>query len=923
MGTDGRSPATEVMPVAGGEDVPRLSAVVERQQRELARARATADAAVVVATARGVLMERHGLSTAQAARQLADMAAAAGLPQPELAAAVLAEEVPAKPAQPQQDTPPDDTVLDGTVLDDTALDGTVLDGTALDGTVLDDTVLDGTVLDDTALDGTAPREPAAADTSRARPPVSGAALAPPGEWIEPGTLLGPADNVLAMAAAERAKDGAELVGALAAQLRIRFGATAAAVWLLDADGALELYGEDGLGGTEASRWRRLPPQFDCQEQRVAVTGADLWWPAGLPAADPAPAAAPWGRGAARALIGLRARSGSLLGVAEAWWPTRRGVFDASTRAGVSAVLAGFTEVLALRLSYAPVGSTVLSPGIWVALDELCESALVVRPLRDAAGAVTDFQVVYLSPGYVDPAGRRRAELAGLTLLAAYPASTCGDGLFAMAERVLASGHAEHVPPGTVSTLTGDADAVQVAGVRAAPFFAGVAFTWRPVGEAERLGGMLDHVQRLGRIGAWEEDLAAGAVHWTESAFALFGLDPRHAAAIPVASLHSFVMAADRALVKRFQQSLLHGREAAVVVFRIVRPGATAIRQIRVVAEPVLAGDEVVGLRGAFQDVSAHYHTQVALAATQDQLADSELRAEQEQQLALRLQRAIMPEDEPLLETAGVEVAVRYRPAEQGHLVAGDWYDALLLPAGNPPEGRPPVPPEGPPDGRSQAYRAGQELLLVVGDITGHGIDAVTGMIAARNALRGLAATGAGPADLLRYLNYAACHLTEGIAGTVVCGRYDPETRALRWARAGHLPPILVRDGTAEMLPLPGGIMLGLDPDAEYEEATLQMRSADTLLLFTDGLIERRAGSITDALRDLAAAALPFTPAAPSAHVQSAAAPGTAGQGTGGQGTAGQGTGQQATDVSTTADRILGSTISDTGDDACLVVIRIL
>ena len=208
--------------------------------------------------------------------------------------------------------------------------------------------------------------------------------------------------------------------------------------------------------------------------------------------------------------------------------------------------------------------------------------------------------------------------------------------------------------------------------------------------------------------------------------------------------------------------------------------------------------------------------------------------------------------------------MRYRPAEQGRLVAGDWYDALLLPD--------------------------KELLLVVGDITGHGIDAVTGMVAARNALRGLAATGAGPADLLRYLNYAACHLTEGIAGTVVCGRYDPETRVLRWARAGHLPPILVRDGAAETLPLPGGVLLGLDPDAEYEEATLQMRGGDTLLLFTDGLIERRAGSISDALRELTARPPPArrrrrghpTPTASSA-----------------------------------------SAISDTGDDACLVAVRIL
>jgi serine phosphatase RsbU (regulator of sigma subunit) len=778
------------MLVAHGEDVPRLSAVVERQRRELARVRADRDAAAVVAMARGVLMERHGWSSAEGARHLAAMATAAGLPEPEMAAAVLAQEPPSPPGQAQQASPGADA----------------------------------------------------------------------------GKALGPAGDLVTVAAAERAKDGAELVGALAEQLRSRLGVAAVAVWLLDADGALELFGQDGLGGTESSRWRRLPPQFDCPEQRVVADGRDRWWPAGPPATDQVPAAAPWGRGAARVALALRDRAGVLLGVAEFWWPTPRGVFDVATRGWVSAAVAGFADVLGLRLAYGPVGSTAPSLPIFLALDQITASALVVRPLRDADGAVTDFCVVHLSPRYVDPGGRRPAELAGLTLLEAYPASASGDGLFAVAERVLASGRAEDVTATAAASagtgLTGDVDAVQVTEVHAVPLFDGVIFTWRPVGAAEERADLLGHAQRLGRIGAWEENLGGGDVRWTESAFAVFGLDPLHALPIPTTSLHSFAIAADRAPVRRFRQSLLHRREPAVAVFRIVRPGDTAIRQIRIFAEPVLAGDEVVALRGAFQDVSSHYHTQVALAATQDQLADSEQRADQEQQLALRLQRAIMPEDEPPVEAAGVEVAVRYRPAEQGRLVAGDWYDALLLPD--------------------------KRLLLVVGDITGHGIDAVTGMIAARNALRGLAATGAGPADLLRHLNFAACHLTEGIAGTVICGRYDPETRVLCWARAGHLPPVLVRDGAAEMLPLPGGVLLGLDPDAEYEEATLPMRGGDTLLLFTDGLIERRADSISDALREFTAAAVPA-----------------------------------AADVSAHADRILNHAVSDTGDDACLVAVRIL
>jgi serine phosphatase RsbU (regulator of sigma subunit) len=792
------------MLMADREGTPRLSAVVERQRRELTRLRADRDAIAVVATARGVLMERHGWSSAEAARQLADMAAAAGWPETEMAAAVLAQE----PSAQVSLAPPDPAVADAAV-----------------------------------------------------------SLAARGEWIEVGQVLGPRDNPVTIAAVDRAKDGAELVGALAAQLNSRFAAVAVAVWLLGADGALDLFGQEGLDVLESSRWRRLPPQFDCLEQRAVVAGKDWWRPAGPPAGDQAPAVAPGGKDAARAVLRLRDRAGVLLGVAEVWWPAARDVFDVATRVGVSAAIAGFADVLNLRLAYGPVGSTAPSLPVFQALDQMTESALVVRPLRDADGTVTDFGIVHMSPRYVDPGGRQPAELARLTLLEAYPASVSGNGLFAIAERVLASGRAEHGAGAAASglagaALTGEADPVQVTGFHAVPFFAGVAFTWRPVGEAEERASLLDHAQRLGRIGAWEESLVTGAVRWTESAYAVFGLDPRHAVPIPTTSLHSFVMAADRGPVRRFRQSLLHRREPAVVVFRIVRPGDTAIRQIRVFAEPVVAGDEVVALRGAFQDVSAHYHTQVALAATQVQLADSEQRAQQERQLALRLQRAIMPEDEPPVEAVGVEVAVRYRPAEQGRLVAGDWYDALLLPD--------------------------KQLLLVVGDITGHGIDAVTGMIAARNALRGLAATGAGPADLLRHLNYASCHLTEGIAGTVVCGRYDPETRVLRWARAGHLPPVLVRDGAAEMLPLPGGVLLGLDPDAEYEEATLALRGGDTLLLYTDGLVERRADSITDALREFTAAVVPAGP-----------------------------------DAESLADRVLAEASSDTGDDACLVAIRIL
>jgi serine phosphatase RsbU (regulator of sigma subunit) len=167
------------------------------------------------------------------------------------------------------------------------------------------------------------------------------------------------------------------------------------------------------------------------------------------------------------------------------------------------------------------------------------------------------------------------------------------------------------------------------------------------------------------------------------------------------------------------------------------------------------------------------------------------------------------------------------------------------------------------------------------------------MVAARNSLRGLAITGAGPAELLGMLNGVMCHLTSGVIGTVVCGRYNPDTRMLRWARAGHLPPVLVRGGTASELPLPGGVLLGMDPDASYEEATQSLRPGDTLLLFTDGLIEQRGESIIDVLGEFVATVAP-QPA----------------------------TGGEEPTAAAQADRILASAFSDTDDDACLVAVRI-
>jgi len=164
---------------------------------------------------------------------------------------------------------------------------------------------------------------------------------------------------------------------------------------------------------------------------------------------------------------------------------------------------------------------------------------------------------------------------------------------------------------------------------------------------------------------------------------------------------------------------------------------------------------------------------------------------------------------------------------------------------------------------------------------------VTGMVTMRNGLRGLSVTGAGPATLLGWLNRAACHFSDGTIGTAICGLYDPAARSLRWARAGHLPPILVRDGQARQLSPPRGLLLGADPDASYTEVTTSLRLGDILLLFTDGLIERRDQPIDDAMGALLQIA-----------------------------------GHPVGDISSYADYVVAKTSSNTEDDACLVAVHV-
>ena len=200
--------------------------------------------------------------------------------------------------------------------------------------------------------------------------------------------------------------------------------------------------------------------------------------------------------------------------------------------------------------------------------------------------------------------------------------------------------------------------------------------------------------------------------------------------------------------------------------------------------------------------------------------------ERERGIAETLQRALLPERLP--EVPGVRLSAFFEPAAGE--VGGDWYDAVRRDDG--------------------------ELALAIGDVEGKGIPAATLMGELRGGLRAGVLDGGEPNAALRRLDRLAERA--GRMATVLLVLLDPETGALRYASAGHLPPLLIEPGGAVRFLVGGAAppLLVFDPSVAPGTATLAPGAC--LLLYTDGLVERRTESIDQSLERLAAAAAGFT-----------------------------------------------------------------
>ena len=304
-----------------------------------------------------------------------------------------------------------------------------------------------------------------------------------------------------------------------------------------------------------------------------------------------------------------------------------------------------------------------------------------------------------------------------------------------------------------------------------------------------------------------------------------------------------------------QHQLLHGRrpdgsaypKTDCPVWKALRTGRTVVAEdelfwrsdgagvpIDLVAVPAVEDGEVTGVIVSFRDLTERRAAEQQTAEL-DRLSRS---AATQRELSDRLQQALLT---PPPEPDHLHVAVRYQPAEHDAQVGGDWYDAFLQPDG--------------------------ATMLVIGDVVGHGSDAAAAMGQLRGLLRALAYDNdESPAATLTRAERAAQGLAVSTMATAILARVErhPDvpvagTRILRWSNAGHIPPILLAaDGTTTLLEAHPDLMLGVDPDVHRDDHTADLPDGATLLLVTDGLVERRGSDLDEglhrlreALRDLA------------------------------------------------------------------------
>ncbi|MET0447585.1 MAG: SpoIIE family protein phosphatase, partial [Aeromicrobium sp.] len=334
---------------------------------------------------------------------------------------------------------------------------------------------------------------------------------------------------------------------------------------------------------------------------------------------------------------------------------------------------------------------------------------------------------------------------------------------------------------------------------------------------ERSEALLDQAQRLAKVGSWEVDLSTNLVTGSDELLRLLGRSRRELEEIGFPGVIEDVVHPDDTVRVNAVLADLEVGQVTSYDMRTLGPDG---KERFVTVRAALLGDEdgvPRTLQGSLQDVTEQRATERALA---DVRAREQV-ARWEHAIAEELQRSLLPAETFDLEH--LDVATFYRAGVEGTYVGGDWYDIIELP--------------------------GARTAFVMGDVMGRGVRAASVMGQLRSAVRAFATLDLPPHQVMEHLDVLVQDLAGDQIVTCVYAVFDPVDETLRYANAGHLPPLIAVHGGEVRRLTAGGPPLGAGyGDVPTEEVPLAVGA--TIVFYTDGLVERRGQDIDDGIAGL-------------------------------------------------------------------------
>jgi len=591
------------------------------------------------------------------------------------------------------------------------------------------------------------------------------------------------------------------------------GAAGAGVLLVSDVGTLTVTGTVGYDDVLVEQLRREAPDAELPAAYAMRTGESVW----LESPEERDARFP-------ALVGMERSTISMcavplviadhpVGALRFSFETAR-LFDVEERRFVEALAAQCAQAIErTRLE-----RKAQEDRFRVAVDTMLDPAMMCRPVRDDAGAVVDLRVEYVNAA-ADDGG---AGTALGTLLSDLWPTIRDDGLLGHYLEVAATGY----PLSLDAFVHGDPsqpDGERVFDIRATRIGELVFIVYRNVTErTERERELRRHqealaeAQRIANVGSWQWAADSGVARWSDQFFDICGLSREGATPSREHFLALLEDGGADALSEAIAESARTGRRFQLEQ-RITRPDGDQ-RDLVITGEATAdAPGAVAFTRGTIQDVTDRRFVELALRRSEERLR-------REHENVEILQAAILPSVLP--EIPGATMVARYLAASENSGVGGDFYDAFIL-----------------ADGR---------VLLTVGDVAGKGIEAAEAVGQLRNSLRMAAVIDPDPRRLVERLNELIDRGFPAPFATAVIGLYTPEDGTFTWASAGHLPIVVRRaGGDVEVIEGPTHPPLGVERVQLRPTPWLTIEPGAVLLLFSDGLVERRGEDLDVGLARLA------------------------------------------------------------------------